>query len=258
MLQMPVLFLGHGSPMNVVEQKEFTRGWQRAAEDFPRPKAILCISAHWYTHGLWVSSVAQPETLYDFYGFPPELYTLTYPAPGAPDLAHEVASLFTKETLSIDSTRGLDHGAWSVLRSMYPKADIPVCQLSVNANFTSAESYAAGEALRGLRAQGVLILGSGNVVHNLARVNFNAKNGYPWAEEFDAYVYEHIVTNHFDAALHYQTSAPGAALAVPYPDHYTPLLYVLGAANPTDSVQAFNRACVLGALSMTCYAFYAN
>ncbi|QQO08781.1 4,5-DOPA dioxygenase extradiol [Breznakiella homolactica] len=252
MKRMPVVFAGHGSPMNIVEQNQFTRGWAAMAEALPKPEAILCVSAHWF--GPWdaVSETGTPETIHDFYGFPEELYAVQYPAPGAPDLARRTVSLMGPGT-EADSRRGLDHGAWSVLHCMYPGADIPVCQLSVNAGNSPMESYLAGQKLSPLREEGVLILGSGNIVHNLSLVDWNRSGGYPWADEFDGYIRAAVEEGRYDAAVNYDAAGPSARRAFSSRDHYDPLLYTLGAADSGDPVRIFNSERVMGSLSMTSY-----
>lgn len=254
MKQMPVLFVGHGSPMNAIENNEFTKSWESLGEKLPTPKAILVLSAHWYTRGSYITDVAAPKMVYDMYGFPDALYRVTYDVPGAPELAQQTKELLG-DIVDIDNSWGLDHGAWSVLCRMYPKADIPVCQLSVDAQSSPEQQFAIGQRLKELRSQGVLILGSGNVVHNLGRVAFSMENGYPWADEFDHYIKENIQKKNFDAVIQYQNAGNSARLAVPITDHYFPLLGVLGAANPEDTVTVLNDACVLGSLSMTSYLF---
>ena len=250
MSKMPALFVGHGSPMNIVETNRFTDGWKAMAGEITAPKAILCISAHWYGRGQAVSKAEQPETIHDFYGFPPELYNENYPAPGAPALAARIFDLFGKN-IFLDPDRGLDHGAWSVLKFMYPAGDIPVCQLSVNASFSPLEVYQAGQRLRPLRDEGVLIIGSGDVVHNLALVNWEMAGGYEWADEFDAYIKTAVMEGRPEAAVNFKKAGKSADRAFTYRDHYDPLLYVLGAAEQGDPVRVFNDERVMGALSMT-------
>ena len=253
--KMPALFVGHGSPMNAIEDNRYTQQWQSVAQKLPRPLAILAISAHWYTSGSRVTDVAMPEILYDMYGFPPELYQVKYPVPGAPELAHQVKHLLG-EDLQVDNSWGCDHGAWSVLCRMYPQADIPVVQLSVNRDAGARTHFQIGEKLRPLREQGVLILGSGNVVHNLSRISWAMRGGYPWASEFDRYIREHIICGDYDPVIDYQQAGESATLACPMPDHFYPLLYVLGAATSAEKPTVFNDSCTLGSLSMTSYLFY--
>lgn len=254
MKRMPVLFVGHGSPMNAIETNEFTRQWEALGTKLPRPKAILAVSAHWYTPGTKTTDSPAPKTIYDMYGFPEELYRVVYGAPGEPQLARQTQALITKK-VEIDNTWGIDHGTWSVLCRIYPQADIPVFQLSVDKNATAEEHYQIGRELKALREQGVLIFGTGNVVHNLSRVNWNTDGGYPWAEEFDGYVKKSILERSHDNVIHYERAGTAASLSVPMPDHYAPLLYVLGACDEEDGISVFNDACVLGSLSMTSYLF---
>lgn len=251
MASMPVLFVGHGSPMNVVEKNPFTEGWRAMAAAIPRPRAVLCVSAHWYIEGDLLSGTAQPATIHDFYGFPEELYAVRYPAPGAPALAQRAAGLLPGA--QIDPQRGLDHGAWSVLRFLYPDADIPVVQLSVNAANTPQQNYQTGRALRPLRDEGVLILGSGNIVHNLGRVSWEMDGGYDWADEFDARIKKVVLAGRPEEVIHYEAAGPAAAKAFSIRDHYDPLLYALGAAGEGGGVQVFCDARVLGSISMTSY-----
>lgn len=253
MASMPVLFVGHGSPTNIVEENRFTRGWREMAADLPRPRAVLCISAHLYGRGNTVTGAQKPGTLHDFYGFPEALYRVDYPAPGAPELARQVADLLPEVT--IDPRRGLDHGAWSVLHFMYPEAEVPVVQLSVNAQHTPQQSYDTGQALRPLREEGVLILGSGDVVHNLALIEWDRAEGFTWADVFDDYIQRAVVEGRHQDAIQYRRAGPASMKAFIYRDHYDPLLYALGAARPEDGVEVFNDARVLGSLSMTSYRF---
>ena len=252
--KMPVLFVGHGSPMNALEDNEYTRGWEEIAKLLPRPKAILAVSAHWYTDGTRVTDAEYPKTVYDMYGFPEELYQIEYNAPGAPELAHLTKELLQKE-VRIDNSWGFDHGTWVVLHKMFPGADIPVFQLSVDRNAPAELHYQMGKELKALREQGVLILASGNVVHNLQRVEWGMEKGYPWAEEFDGYIRDKIRNKEYDEVVHYEKVGQSARQAFPTPDHFFPLLYVLGAAEDSDQLTVFNESCVLGSLSMTSYLF---
>lgn len=252
--KMPVLFISHGSPINVIEENPFIGKWREIATRIPRPRAILCISAHWYKKGHYVSVAARPGVIHDFFGFPGALYDIRYPAPGAPDLARRAAALLGEET-TLDPARGLDHGAWSVLHAMYPKADIPVCQLGVNALLTTQQTFDAGGNLKALRDEGVLILGSGDVVHNLGIVNEQMAEGYPWADEFDAYIRDAIKSHNYDKVINYTRAGASAKKAFVSRDHFDPLLYVLGATTPEDHLSIFNDARVMGSLSMTSYLF---
>ena len=252
--RMPVLFVGHGSPMNAIEDNPFSRGLSALGETLERPKAILSVSAHWFTRGTKVNDSPTPSMIYDMYGFPEELYQLKYPAAGSPELAYRARTLIG-EFVSIDNNWGLDHGTWSVLRRVFPKADIPIVQLSVNAMLTPAEHYAIGQQLRALREEGVLIFGSGNVVHNLSRVDWRMNDGQPWAQEFDQYIHQAILSGDYDSVLHYNRVGEAAQLSVPSIDHFAPLLYLLGASDADDKISVFNADCTLGSMSMTSYLF---
>lgn len=254
MERMPALFAGHGSPMNAIEDNPFTRRWEALGTELPRPKAILSVSAHWFTAGTKVADDPAPETIYDMYGFPEALYKIIYNAPGAPLLARE-AQMLVGDACKIDNAWGLDHGTWSVLCRMYPKADIPVFQLSVNAHATPQQHFELGRRLRPLREKGVMIFGSGNIVHNLAKVSWGMAGGFPWADEFDAYIKRHILAKNFEKAVQYQQAGASAALSFTTLDHYAPLLYVLGAADEADEITVFNDARTMGSLSMTGYIF---
>ncbi len=252
MSRMPVLFVGHGSPMNAVENNAFTAAWEKLPGQIEKPRAILCISAHWYTRGTRTHDTSRPRIIYDMYGFPEQLYKVKYPAPGAPELAKRTAQMLSC-AVTIDNEWGFDHGAWSVLCRMYPNADIPVYQLSVDLLAPAAAHYALGQALAPLRGEGVLILGSGNVVHNLALLDWDREGGFPWAVEFDAYIRDHIVSGNHADVVHYEKAGSSARYAFYTPDHFYPLLYVLGAAGPHEKVQVFNESCLMGSMSMTGY-----
>jgi len=254
MQRMPTLFVGHGSPMNVVEENKYIHTWRQIAANMPKPAAILAVSAHWYTVGTKVMDNEWPKTIHDFYGFPEQLYSITYPAPGAPYFARRAEKLLGNEAV-LDSNWGLDHGTWCVLRAMYPNADIPVFQVSVNSQASAEEHFALGKKLQELREQGVMILGSGDVVHNLGKIQFSRADGYDWAYEFDNKIAELINSNDKDGVVGYEQLGRIAELAVPIPDHFFPLLYVLGAAQDTDKLQVYNQDCIMGSLSMTSYVF---
>jgi 4,5-DOPA dioxygenase extradiol len=254
---MPVLFLGHGSPMNAIEDNEFSRGWIEAAKALPRPKAILCISAHWETRGLGVTAMEKPRTIHDFGGFPPELYAMQYPAPGSAWLAQRVGQVVQSAPVMPDQRWGLDHGAWSVLCRMYPAADIPVVQLSLDRSQGPDFHFQLGRELQALRDEGVLIVGSGNVVHNLRLVVWEGQP-YDWAVEFDSHVRQWIVDGENDPLIHYEAPVGAeardraAALAINSAEHYLPLLYVLGARLAGEPVSFFNEKIEAGSLSMRC------
>ncbi len=249
----PVLFVGHGSPMNALDDNEYTRNWTAVAAKISKPRAILSISAHWYTHGSRINDTLQPQMIYDMYGFPPELYRLTYPAQGSPELARLTQQLITANEVAVDNRWGYDHGTWSVLCRMYPEADIPVLQLSIDRDAPATAHFEIGRELHALRNQGVMIFASGNVVHNLAESDWGLAGGYPWAIEFDNYIKEQIQAKRYQNVIQYQTAGPAAKLAFPTPDHFYPLLYALGAVTATDRLSVFNDACTMGSMSMTSY-----
>jgi 4,5-DOPA dioxygenase extradiol len=253
---MPVLFLGHGSPMNAIEENAFTQGWRKAAKSIPRPEAILCISAHWETRGPFVTAMEHPQTIHDFGGFPEELYEVRYPASGHPELAEKTRRLVRTPSIGLDREWGLDHGCWSVLSRMYPDAEIPVVQLSLDVRSTPQEHYDLARKLAGLRHQGVLILGSGNIVHNLGRVvlrgeDFNEPFGLGWALEASERIKELILGDRHGELIAYRELGPAVALAVPTPEHYLPLLYALALKEADETVSFFNDQAVAGSLTMT-------
>lgn len=252
--RMPALFVGHGSPMYAIEQNEYSKKWAEIAGLFAKPKAILSISAHWFTGGSHVNDEPSPKTIYDFYGFPQALYEVKYPAPGAPALAESITAM-AEGRASVDNRWGIDHGTWSVLSRMYPQADIPVTQLSVDKNLSPKEALEFGRSLHTLRRQGVLIFGSGNIVHNLAHIGWQMPGGYDWADEFDDYIRRNIEKGDYDRVIDYKAAGRSASLAFTSPDHFYPLLYVLGAADERDNLTVFNDSRTLGSLSMTSYMF---
>ncbi len=237
--RMPTLFIGHGSPMNAIEKNDYTAMLENLGRTLPRPQAILMISAHWMTRGTGVTHMASPKTIHDFGGFPDELFAVQYPAAGSPQLAEKIqASVSSPEILLDEEQWGLDHGAWSVLRHMYPKADIPVVQLSLDMSKPIEFHYELGQKLSALRDQGILILGSGNVVHNLRRISWETKAPVQsWAKEFDQWVKEKIDARDFQALIHDATKSEAGKLSIPTPDHYYPLLYILGASKPEDKIK---------------------
>lgn len=238
--RMPALFVGHGSPMNAIEDNAFTRGWRAVAADMPKPKAILCVSAHWESRGVFVCAAPRPRTIHDFHGFPQALFDVRYPAPGDLALAQRIAGLVKNVSVNPTSEWGLDHGAWSVLKIMYPQADVPTLQLSIDTAQAGAFHYALGQELAALRDEGVLILGSGNIVHNLRTMSFRDPRPTDWTVRFDEAVRARIVSRRHDELIDWHKLDPQANLAVPSPEHYLPLLYVLGAQRDGDSAQLFN------------------
>ncbi len=258
--RMPVLFMGHGNPMNAIEDNAFSRGWQEAAQDLPRPAAILCISAHWETWGTLVTNMDRPKTIHDFGGFPPELYEVQYPAPGSQWLASETQGIIKKTPVGLDHDWGLDHGCWSVLSRMYPQADIPVVQLSLDYTKTPREHYNLAVELAPLREKGVLILGSGNIVHNLRRIalkgndwsTFNQPFGLAWAIEASDLIKKLIDENNHQALIDYPYLGPTVQLAVPTPEHYLPMLYAIALKREDENISYFNDQPVAGSLTMTC------
>jgi 4,5-DOPA dioxygenase extradiol len=250
-LRMPALFVGHGSPMNAIEDNVFSRGWADAARRLPAPAAVLCVSAHWETAGVRVTSSRSPETIHDFYGFPRALFDVRYPAPGDPSLARRLARLARIVAIGLDDERGLDHGCWSVLRAMYPRADVPTVQLSLDTSRPAAFHYALAGELAALRDEGVLIIGSGDIVHNLGVLDWKREGGYDWAVRFNDEVRRRILTREHAPLVAYPDLGPDARLAVPTPEHYLPLLYVLALQEDRDEVAFFNDAIVMGSVSMT-------
>lgn len=237
-MMMPALFLGHGNPMNALEQNEFTRAWQRLGRDLPRPRAILAVSAHWYVPGLRVTAAERPRTIHDFGGFPAELYGVQYPAAGSAELVARVRELMGPALITPDASWGLDHGAWSVLVHLYPQADVPVVQLSLDETATAVDHLVIAQRLRPLRREGVLILGSGNVVHNLHTYAWRraAVEPYEWAVRFETTVRQMLEQRDLDGIAGYETLGKDAVLAAPTPDHFLPLLYVAAQALPDDPV----------------------
>lgn len=236
--RLPAIFLGHGNPMNALSNNDWTRGWATIGQSLPHPRAVLSVSAHWYVDKTAVTAMPVPRTIHDFAGFPEELFDVRYPAPGHPDLARRLIELLRPLDVDADLSWGLDHGTWSVMRHLYPNADVPVIQLSIDRSRPSDFHYNVGRRLRSLRDEGVLLIGSGNVVHNLRRYSWGDRLSAPfdWAARFDAQVRE-LISEHNDAALvFYSALGSDAVLSVPTPDHYLPLLYVIGARHDDDVV----------------------
>jgi 4,5-DOPA dioxygenase extradiol len=255
MTRMPVVFVGHGSPMNAIEQNSYTKTWRDMAKRIPKPASILSISAHWYTSGTRIMNEEKPKTIHDMYGFPQELYEVLYHAPGNPKLAEHVKKMITRPSV-FDNSWGIDHGTWSVLVHMYPERDIPVFQISVDAAAPPEVHYQLGQELKALRNQGVLLFGSGNIVHNLRLIDWGMLDkGFDWAYQFDDYIKENIENRHDEKVANYHSLGETARLAVPTPDHFNPLLYILGAADQDDQISVYNHSCTMGSMSMTSYLF---
>jgi len=252
---MPILFIGHGSPMNAIEDNEFTKNFKNISKDIEKPKAIICISAHWFTDGTKVTAMSNPKTIHDFYGFPKELYDIEYPTKGDVALAKEVEELLSPIKVELDLEWGLDHGSWSVLRHMYPNADIPTIQIGIDYNKSPKYHFDLAKKLESLRSKGVLIIGSGNIVHNLGMVDFDNIEthdyGYDWAKKVRKQINEYILNNNFDPILDYLKQGSDFHLAIPTPEHFLPLIYILGLKKENEKVEFFNDVLVGGSLSMT-------
>lgn len=252
--KMPVLFLGHGSPMNAIVENEFVQGFRKVSSEIETPKAIVVVSAHWETKGTQLTAMEKPRTIYDFGGFPKELYEIKYPAPGSPQLANEIKSIVKNDEVLLDEKWGLDHGAWSVIRHMYPNANIPVIQLSLDYNKNPMQHFELAKQLSGLRNKGVLIVGSGNLVHNLRMVSWQRLNenfGYDWAIEANEKMKQFILEGNHDALINYSKQGRSFELSIPTPDHFLPLLYGLALQDKKDEIKIFNDEPVAGALTMT-------
>ncbi len=250
---MPALFVGHGNPMNAIEDNEFSRTWATVGKSLPRPKAILCVSAHWETKGVQVTAMDNPRTIHDFSGFPRPLFDVKYPAPGSPSLAMLVRHMLGAQ-VRLDTGWGLDHGAWSVLCRMFPAADIPVVQLSLDRTKDAAAHYALGQQLAPLRHRGVLIVGSGNMVHNLGVMAWE-DGAFDWAREFDGVLKDLTLAGDHDPIIHYEKLGPHARLAVPTPEHFLPLLYILALRGKSEKLEFFNERVTLGSMSMRSIQF---
>lgn len=249
---MPVLFLGHGSPMNAIEDNEFARGWRSIGQSIPRPSAILCISAHWETRGTFVTAMEKPKTIHDFGGFPPELFAVQYPAPGSPVIAKETAEMVKSTTVGLDQSWGLDHGCWSVVKRLYPAADIPVLQFSLDYQQGPQYHFDLAKQLQALRKKGVLIVGSGNMVHNLGIMDWQRpESGYDWAVEANSKMKHFISNGDYSSMVNYQAQGKAFQLSIPTPEHYLPLLYALGLKTEKDDLSFFNDQTVMGSISMT-------
>jgi 4,5-DOPA dioxygenase extradiol len=253
--KMPVLFLGHGSPMNAIEENEFVSGFRNVAKTLPKPNAILCVSAHWFTRGTKVTAMQMPATIHDFGAFPKELFAVQYPAKGSPELAKMTEEILKPIQVELDDKWGLDHGAWCVIKHLYPDANIPVIQLSIDYTKPAAYHFALAQQLQSLRHKGVLIIGSGNIIHNLGLVDFAHMHkdnyGFDWAIESRAKINQWLLDGNFEPIINYDKQGRAIALAVPSPDHYLPLIYVLGLKEKSESLSLFNDKLLAGSLSMT-------
>jgi 4,5-DOPA dioxygenase extradiol len=253
--KMPVLFLGHGSPMNGIEENEFVKGWRDISKTIAKPNAILCVSAHWETRGTFVTAMEKPRTIHDFGGFPQELFAVQYPAPGTPELAKETKKIITKTEVGLDDKWGLDHGAWSVIKPMFPNADIPVFQMSLDYNQPAQYHYDLAKELASLRDIGVLIIGSGNMVHNLGLVAWDKLNApeyaYDWAIEASDKMKKFILNGDHHQLINFKSQGKAFDLAIPTPDHYLPLLYTLALQEKNETISLFNDKAVAGSLTMT-------
>ena len=252
--QMPVLFLGHGSPMNAIEENEFVAGFRNVGKEIPRPQAILVVSAHWETNGTFVTAMEKPRTIHDFGGFPKALFEVQYPAPGSPELAMETKGIIKKTEVGLDQSWGLDHGAWSVVKHLYPNADVPVIQMSLDYRQTPRYHFELAKELAALRKKGVLIIGSGNMVHNLRMVAWDKLSesyAYDWAAEASEKMKKYILNGDYKPLINYTSQGKAFDLAIPSPDHYLPLLYTLALKGDDEKISLFNDKALAGSLTMT-------
>lgn len=253
--KMPVLFLGHGSPMNAIEENEFVKEFRKLGKIIPKPNAILCVSAHWETKGTFVTAMDKPTTIHDFGGFPKELYDVQYPANGSPGLAKDIKTLVKKTEIGLDEKWGLDHGAWSVIKHLYPDADVPVIQMSLDYSQSPQYHYDLSKELSSLRKKGVLIIGSGNMVHNLRMVAWDKLKvenyGYDWALEAKEKMNKYIINGDHKPLINYKSQGKAFDLAIPSPEHFLPLLYTLALKEENESISLFNDQAIGGSLTMT-------
>jgi 4,5-DOPA dioxygenase extradiol len=253
--KMPVLFLGHGSPMNAIEENQFVTGFRDLAKTLPKPNAILCVSAHWFTNGTKVTAMEMPRTIHDFGGFPEELFAVQYPAKGSPELATVTQELLLPTEVELDQHWGLDHGAWSVIKHLYPDTDIPVIQMSIDYTKSGQYHFELAQKLSALRTKGILIVGSGNIIHNLRMVDFRNINtdnyGYDWAVEARSDINDYLLDGNFQPLIDFEKQSKAFQLSIPTPEHYLPLIYSLGLKGKSEELSLFNDKLVAGSLSMT-------
>ncbi|WP_235903453.1 4,5-DOPA-extradiol-dioxygenase [Taibaiella lutea] len=253
----PVFFFGHGSPMNAIEENEFSLEWQRIGRNLPKPNAILCISAHWLTRGTFVTAMEQPKTIHDFGGFPKALFDVQYPAAGSPQLAKDTAELVKNVSVGLDDEWGLDHGCWSVLKHLYPDADVPVIQMSIDYYKPASFHYELGKQLAALRRKGILIIGSGNMVHNLGMVAWDKMEtdnyAFDWATEANEKMKAYILQNYHLPLIDYKNQGKAFDLSIPTPDHYFPMIYALALQEKGENAYLFNDKAVMGSLTMTSF-----
>lgn len=253
--KMPVLFIGHGSPMNAIEENGFVEKWREIGRSLPKPKAILCISAHWETRGTFVTAMEKPATIHDFGGFPKALYDVQYPAPGSPEMALEITRIIKKTEVILDEKWGLDHGAWSVIKHLYPEADVPIVQMSLDYGQEAQYHYDLAKELAFLRKEGVLIIGSGNIVHNLGLIAwdklYSDNYAFDWAQEAKEKMNSFILSGDHQSLIDYKSQGKAFKLAIPTPEHFLPLIYILALKENRDTVSLFNDKTVGGSLAMT-------
>ncbi len=248
----PLLFIGHGSPMNGIEDNEFSERWREMGQEIPRPSAVIVVSAHWFTRGTKITAMPSPRTIHDFGGFPKALFDVQYPAPGSPALAKETAESIHKTSVHLDHDWGLDHGTWSVVRHMYPEANIPVLQLSIDYTQGPRFHYELAAELSALRKKGVLIIGSGNMVHNLGILDWTRPEaGFDWAIEMNETLKKLITEGNHTQLIDYESLGKAARLSIPTPEHYLPLLYTLGLQEKDEPLRLFNDKTLMGSISMT-------
>jgi len=257
--KMPVLFLGHGSPMNAIDENVFVKGFKKIGEEIQKPRAILCVSAHWETKGTFVTAMEKPRTIHDFGGFPQELFDVQYPAPGSPSLAKEAKELIINTAIGLDESWGLDHGAWTIVKHLYPKADVPIIQMSLDYTKPAKYHYELAQQLSLLRQKGILIIGSGNMVHNMDKVAWDKLQGEPyafdWAMEASEKMKACILNEDFQSLIDFRSQGRVFDLAIPTPEHYLPLLYALALKDKKDETTLFNDQPIGGSLSMTSVKF---